>query len=184
MAAYLRETVDVTSRIGRSHQNYLDLGGNLCAETGRWAEAVTLWAAYAAERKSVPGHVAAEDIRRKREYLRQSETALDPAQLRAAQERGTRMTLAVATEFVALLTAPAPASPVPAKPGSPDGGELTPRERELVTLVAQGRTNTEIAGELFISVRTVASHLDRIRAKTGARRRAVLTRLALRKSLV
>jgi len=64
------------------------------------------------------------------------------------------------------------------------GGELTPRERELVALVAQGRTNAEIARQLFISVRTVSSHLDRIRAKTGARRRADLTRLALQESLV
>jgi DNA-binding CsgD family transcriptional regulator len=53
-----------------------------------------------------------------------------------------------------------------------------------VALVAQGHTNTEIASQLFISVRTVASHLDRIRVKTGARRRADLTRLALQSGLV
>jgi len=46
-------------------------------------------------------------------------------------------------------------------------------------LVAQGSTDVQIAAELFISVRTVSSHLDRIRAKTGCRRRADLTRLAL-----
>jgi DNA-binding CsgD family transcriptional regulator len=54
-----------------------------------------------------------------------------------------------------------------------------PRERELVTLVAQGRTDAQIAAQLYISVRTVRSHLDRIRDKTGCRRRADLTRLAL-----
>ena len=58
------------------------------------------------------------------------------------------------------------------------------RERELVTLVAQGHTNVQIAAQLFISVRTVGSHLDRIRDKTGARRRADLTRLALAAGLV
>ncbi|HEY2240016.1 MAG TPA: LuxR C-terminal-related transcriptional regulator [Streptosporangiaceae bacterium] len=62
--------------------------------------------------------------------------------------------------------------------------ELTERERELVTLVAQGHTNAQIAAQLFISIRTVASHLDRIRDKTGCRRRADLTRLALREGLV
>jgi hypothetical protein len=46
-------------------------------------------------------------------------------------------------------------------------------------LVARGRTNAQIAAELHISVRTVGSHLDRIRDKTGCRRRADLTRLAL-----
>lgn len=66
-----------------------------------------------------------------------------------------------------------------------DGGthpepSLTLRERELVGLVARGRTNAEIARELSISLRTVGSHLDRIRDKTGCRRRADLTRLAVR----
>ena len=60
-------------------------------------------------------------------------------------------------------------------PGAP---RLSARERELITLVAQGRTNAQIAGQLFISVRTVSSHLDRIRDKTGCRRRTDLTRLA------
>jgi DNA-binding CsgD family transcriptional regulator len=53
---------------------------------------------------------------------------------------------------------------------------LSARERELVTLVAHGRTNAEIAAQLFISARAVGSHLDRIRDKTGCRRRADLTR--------
>jgi DNA-binding CsgD family transcriptional regulator len=51
-------------------------------------------------------------------------------------------------------------------------------------LVARGRTNAQIAAELYISVRTVGSHLDRIRDKTGCRRRADLTRLALSTGLV
>jgi DNA-binding CsgD family transcriptional regulator len=62
--------------------------------------------------------------------------------------------------------------------------QLSRRERELVTLVAQGRTDAQIAGRLFISIRTVRSHLDRIRDKTGCRRRADLTRLALQADLV
>jgi DNA-binding NarL/FixJ family response regulator len=69
-------------------------------------------------------------------------------------------------------------------PGVPVPGKLSARERELVTLVAQGRTNAQIAAQLYISVRTVCSHLDRIRDKTGCRRRADLTRLALSEGLV
>jgi len=57
------------------------------------------------------------------------------------------------------------------------------RERELVTLVAQGRTDAQIAAQLYISVSTVRSHLDRIRDKSGYRRRADLTRLALQAGL-
>ena len=72
-----------------------------------------------------------------------------------------------------------------AQPSSGDGdpggrtSQLSKRELELVELVAEGLTDKEIAEKLFISIRTVRSHLDRIRDKTGARRRAELTRLAL-----
>jgi DNA-binding CsgD family transcriptional regulator len=76
-----------------------------------------------------------------------------------------------------MLTAPGPQPP-------PGAGELSARERELITLVARGCTDAQIAAELFISVRTVGSHLDRIRDKTGCRRRADLTRLALSAGLV
>src|ERR1039457_3876764 len=71
-----------------------------------------------------------------------------------------------------MLTAAGPQPPA-ATPGL-EG--LSPRERELVTLVAQGRTAAQIAAQLYISVRTVSSHLDRIRDKTGCRRRAALPR--------
>jgi DNA-binding CsgD family transcriptional regulator len=62
--------------------------------------------------------------------------------------------------------------------------KLSARERELITLVAQGYTDAQIAAQLYISVRTVGSHLDRIRDKTGCRRRADLTRLAFSTGLV
>ncbi len=88
------------------------------------------------------------------------------------------MSLAVAAEYALMLTAPGAQTP-------PAGlAKLSARERELVTLVARGRTDAQIAAELFISVRTVGSHLDRIRDKTGCRRRADLTRLALSTGLV
>jgi DNA-binding NarL/FixJ family response regulator len=59
-----------------------------------------------------------------------------------------------------------------------------PTSPELVILVAHGRTNAQIAAQLYISVNTVGSHLERIRDKTGCRRRAGLTRLALAAGLV
>ena len=55
---------------------------------------------------------------------------------------------------------------------------LTAREREILSLLADGETDADIAERLFISVSTVRSHLDRIRDKTGHRRRAELARLA------
>jgi len=57
--------------------------------------------------------------------------------------------------------------------------ELSARERQVVMLLAQGLTDREIGEQLFISVSTVRSHLDRVAEKTGFRRRAELTRLAV-----
>jgi DNA-binding CsgD family transcriptional regulator len=112
--------------------------------------------------------------------LRAARQALGDARARAAEDRGAAMSLATAAEYALLLTAPGPE-----QPENPSGlWQLSGRERELVTLVAQGRTNAQIAAQLYISVRTVGSHLDRIRDKTGCRRRADLTRLALAAGLV
>ena len=90
------------------------------------------------------------------------------------------MTPAAAAEYVLLLVTDKPEEPA----GAPDLPQLTSRERELVTLVARGRTDAQIAAQLSISVRTVRSRLDRIRARTGSQRRADLTRLALQAGLV
>ncbi|MDQ0847396.1 response regulator transcription factor [Streptomyces sp. V1I6] len=61
---------------------------------------------------------------------------------------------------------------------------LTDREREILGRVASGDTDREIAVLLGISEHTVHSHLDRLRDKIGARRRADLTRFAIEYSLV
>ena len=182
-ASHLREAVDVASAIGQHMylRNCVEVCGYLCAATGRHAEALTLWAAHAADvkRTGSPGNSAYDS--RRQESLRQIEKALGPAKVREAEDRGAGMAFATAVKFVIMLMAEAqPPEPQPA----PRGTELSDRERELVTLVAQGRTNAEIAAQLFISIRTVSSHLDRIRDKTGYRRRADLTRLALREGLV
>ena len=75
-----------------------------------------------------------------------------------------------------------PAGPPPA-PGPSTAG-LTHRETEVLARLAAGATDAEIAAALVISVRTVSSHLDRIREKTGRRRRPDLTRLAYEAGLV
>nr|WP_243845473.1 helix-turn-helix transcriptional regulator [Microbacterium halimionae] len=49
----------------------------------------------------------------------------------------------------------------------PPAAVLTPREYEIVTLVAQGHSDKQIAADLFLSVRTVESHLYQARAKLG-----------------
>jgi len=112
--------------------------------------------------------------------MRQAREALGPARTRAAEERGAAMGLETAAAFAVVQTEAGPPEPQ----ASPRVPQLSARERELVTLVAQGRTDAQIAGQLYISVSTVRSHLDRIRDKSGCRRRADLTRLALQAGLI
>ncbi|GAA2285240.1 response regulator transcription factor [Glycomyces scopariae] len=59
----------------------------------------------------------------------------------------------------------------PARPERAEPNPLTPRETELARLVAHGRTNADIAAELFISVGTVKTHVANIQAKLGAANR-------------
>jgi DNA-binding NarL/FixJ family response regulator len=62
--------------------------------------------------------------------------------------------------------------------------DLSKREREVLQLVAAGERDVDIAAILGISVRTVRSYLDRIRDKTGERRRPGLTMIAIKEGLV
>jgi DNA-binding NarL/FixJ family response regulator len=63
-------------------------------------------------------------------------------------------------------------------------GRLTPREVQVLRLVATGRTNRAIAAELFISDRTVARHVSNIFMKLGIPSRAAATAYAYEHHLV
>ncbi|HEY7142934.1 MAG TPA: LuxR C-terminal-related transcriptional regulator, partial [Streptosporangiaceae bacterium] len=200
--AHLRELLQIAMRTGLRPVVLigLDCCGHLCAATRRPAEAITAWAAASALGGPWPLPYGFRNLAERKTLQRKAREQLGPAAARAARERGAAMSVATAAEYALLLAAAQPPAGPPAGPpvGSPAGPptgppqaspapaltSLSPRERELVTLVAQGRTDAQIAAQLYITVRTVSSHLDRIRDKTGCRRRADLTRLALTAGLV
>jgi DNA-binding CsgD family transcriptional regulator len=197
--AHLRELLQIAMQTGLRPVVLigLDCCGHLCAATRRPAEAITAWAAASALGGPWPLPYGFRNLAERKTLQRKAREQLGPAGARTARERGAAMSVATAAEYALLLAAAQPSTGPPAgPPARPPAGpppqaspapaltSLSPRERELVTLVAQGRTDAQIAAQLYITVRTVSSHLDRIRDKTGCRRRADLTRLALTAGLV
>lgn len=66
----------------------------------------------------------------------------------------------------------------------PAAGDLTPREQEVLTLIAQGLSNNEIADQLVISAKTVDRHRENIMRKLNLHNRVDLVKYALRKGLI
>ena len=107
----------------------------------------------------------AEEIRRALQQVTDGHAAFDPA---------------IQQHLVDAITA-GPTATRPA-PTFPDG--LSPREAEVLTLVADGLSNQEIAERLVVSEATVKSHINRVFAKTGSRDRAQAVTYAYRNGLV
>jgi two-component system response regulator NreC len=70
----------------------------------------------------------------------------------------------------------------PRESGPPGG--LSEREAEVLTLIALGHTNSEIAGQLYLSVRTIETHRGKVQRKLGLSTRAELVRYALDHQLI
>jgi len=92
-----------------------------------------------------------------------------PADIRRALEAAVAGQTVLDPEVHARLLAAASRQPPPGQQ-LPDG--LSPREGEILALVAEGMSNTEIAARAYISESTVKTHINRIFAKTGSRDRA------------
>ena len=107
------------------------------------------------------------------------------AAVRAVHAGQTHLDPAVQARLVATVTGPGAPGPAPDQAGGagPPPAGLTSREAEVLTLLAAGLSNAEIAQRLFLSNATVKTHINRIFAKTGARDRAQAVRFAYQHGL-
>ena len=90
----------------------------------------------------------------------------------AAADGHTLLDPQVQSRLLAAASAGARAAAPPATAPTPLPDELTPREAEVLTLIARGLSNGEIAATLVVSEATVKTHINHLFAKTGARDRA------------
>lgn len=104
--------------------------------------------------------------------------------------RITRPKETVETVIVKEVLVPAPPPPISAsEPFTPDPARLarfgiTPREHEILQLIADGLSNREIAERLFVSENTVKTHASRLLDKLDARRRTQAVQLAKEAGLI
>jgi DNA-binding CsgD family transcriptional regulator len=98
-----------------------------------------------------------------------------------ARELGAARLLADVTELARRAGITLPGEPAVADPTLPG---LTPRETEVLRLVATGASNAAIAAELFISAKTVSVHVSSIMAKLGAASRGEAAAIAHRRGLL
>ena len=128
-------------------------------------------ALHAGARGYLTKDATAEEIEHAIRALIAGQTHLDPA----VQQR--LVTAVLDQTPPTRLDEPTPAS----APNLPD--ELTPREIEVLKLIALGLSNSEIADKLVLSNATVKTHINRIFYKTGARDRAQAVRYAYKHGL-
>ncbi len=120
-----------------------------------------------------------------RGYLTKDATAEEIEHaIRAVTAGHTHLDPAIQQRLVTAVLDPSPVTPAggPTPPSQPPD-ELTPRELEVLKLIAAGLSNHEIADKLVLSNATVKTHINRIFYKTGARDRAQAVRYAYQHGL-
>ena len=116
--------------------------------------------------------------------LARARTLMADALVALGDQDGANLELEAARDSFEQLGAEPDARLVRDKMGrSQSAGGLSPREMEVLRLVAAGRSNKEIAADLFISENTVARHVQNIFAKLGVASRSAATSLALKEGL-
>jgi predicted ATPase/DNA-binding CsgD family transcriptional regulator len=122
-------------------------------------------------------------------YLVEARSRLEEGAWTAAWEEGRTMSMEAAFEYAlsevpSTITSSAAPNEQLSAPVSEHPARLTPREVEVLGLVAEGLTNPQVAKELFLSPRTVQRHLNSVYRKLGVSSRTAATHLALEHDLL
>ncbi len=153
----------------------LESAAFLAAATGHAERAVSLLGAADSVWAALDVPLMARLRERHDRVLAETRSRLGENRFAELWEGGTRVPLRATVEIVAPARTAEPVD-------SPDG--LTTRELEVLALVAEGRTDAEVAEGLVVSLRTVHAHLRSIYRKLDVHTRSAATRYALQHDLV
>jgi predicted ATPase/DNA-binding CsgD family transcriptional regulator len=179
-AERFQEVLGLTLTLGERHlaSRVIDRIGVSLFLSGKPRPAARLFGAAAALRESIGDTMFPSDDAYMMERIREVRAALGPATYEAAWETGRSLPYEAATAEAATL-----AAEVARAPGAVDLG-LTVREIEVLRLLAEGKSDKEIADALFLARTTTSKHVATIMAKLGVESRTAAVAFALRHRLI
>jgi non-specific serine/threonine protein kinase len=187
-AELLKESLTVSERIGLGHSDSLIAGfsglGIVAAAAGQSARAARLFAAAEALGEKMGAQRAPAEQAQQRRGMARVRASLSREAFRSAWAQGHAMPLKQAIAY-ALETTVEQEPPRTARQAEKRRyGGLTPRERQVATLVAQGKSNREIAAALVLSERTITTHVANVLSKLGFSSRTQIAAWAVEIGLV
>jgi len=188
--SYFEESLTPCKELGERLTASDSLEGLACvlASEGSSEQATRLFGATLALREAISYQNTLEEDAWREPYVAEARSLLGEASWEEALAQGHAMGLEEAIEYA--LPAEKPSATISSSTAQPstsslpeNAAELTSREVEVLGLVAVGMTNAQTAKELFVSPRTVETHLTSIYHKLGVSSRAAATRFALEHGL-
>jgi predicted ATPase/DNA-binding CsgD family transcriptional regulator len=188
--SFYEESLAVSKELGDRACASESLDGLACsaAAAGEARRAGRLFGAAEAMREAlseaVPFQLKPEEIAWREPSRARARSRLGERAWEDALSEGRAMGLKEAIEYAISPEKPSATTPAPEQPStsSPPAG-LTPREIEVLGLLATGMTNVQIAETLFLSPRTVQRHLNSVYHKLGVSSRTAAARFALEHGL-
>lgn len=166
-----REGLELSKQLGMPHLTaaHLHAVASLAGAQGQPVRSARLWGTAESFREEIGTILSPVEHHVYEPYIDAARTKLDEVEWEAAWAEGKAMTFEEAIEYALFeVRSPNPLSPASEQiSASAQPPNLTRREREVASLVAQGLTNRQIAAELVVSERTVDNHVTNIFKKLG-----------------
>ena len=180
-AALFRESLTLHRDLGDRWRtsSLLEESAGVASSLGRFERAAILFGAAEALREALSDPVPPRERAERERGVKAAQEGMDERSFRAAWEAGRATSLERIYEYALAEEGPQ-ASAAPAK-GSK---RLSAREADVLGLVAEGLTDSEVADRLYLSPRTVGQHLRSAYRKLGVKSRAAATRAAIERGLI